>query len=320
MRPLSGSSSHLVSSSAIFLLLAAAACGGTSPGEGTQPGAGTSAGDAALSVYTVNYPLAYFTGRIGADEVDVVLPVALTEGDPAYAEPGAEVIAEMQGADLIVRNGAGYAQWFAMATLPTDKVVDTSAAFADRVIVEEGATTHSHGPEGEHTHSATAFTTWLDPQLAIAQAEAIETALATRRPAAAASFDANLTALRADLLDLDESFAAAAAAIGDAPLLASHPVYQYFARRYDLDLESVHFEPGIMPDESQWQGLAELHASHPARWMIWEAQPAADIAARLEAMGIGVVVIDPCATPPAAGDYLSVMRDNAAHLASAAAR
>jgi len=297
----------------------AAGCGGAETTGAPAP-AGADASDAPLAVYTVNYPLAYFAGRIGGDRMNVVLPAVLAQGDPAYAEPGAEVIGELQRADLIVRNGAGYAQWFATATLPTDRVVDASAAFADRIIVEEGAMTHSHGPEGEHTHSATAFTTWLDPQLAIAQAEAIEGALAARRPADASFFEANLASLRADLVALDERFAAAAAAIGNAPLLASHPVYQYFARRYDLDLESVHFEPDTMPDEQQWQALAELHATHPARWMIWEAQPDAAIAARLETMGIGVVVIEPCATPPAAGDYLSVMLDNVTHLESAAGR
>ncbi len=32
----------------------------------------------------------------------------------------------------------------------------------------EGATTHSHGPEGAHEHTGWAFTTWIDPQLTIA--------------------------------------------------------------------------------------------------------------------------------------------------------
>ena len=44
-----------------------------------------------------------------------------------------------------------------------------SAGFADRYI--EGETyTHSHGPGGDHEHGELAFTTWLDPTLAVEQA------------------------------------------------------------------------------------------------------------------------------------------------------
>jgi len=39
---------------------------------------------------------------------------------------------------------------------------DTSAGFADEIIVIEDGQTHSHGPEGEHSHNVTASVTWLD--------------------------------------------------------------------------------------------------------------------------------------------------------------
>jgi zinc transport system substrate-binding protein len=265
----------------------------------------------------VNYPLAYLAGRVGGASVEVTLPRELAQGDPAYAEPDADTVVALQGADLIVRNGAGYDPWFDRVTLPAATIVDTSAGFADRLISSEGAVTHSHGPAGEHSHDQTAFTTWLDPLLAIEQAEAIAAALSARRSQSAAAFDAGLAALRTDLEELDRRFAEATAPLADTPLLASHPVYQYFARRYELDLEAVQLEPWAMPTEAQWEALATLHAEHPARWMIWEAQPIAEIVERLQSMSIGVVVVDPCATPPDSGDFLSVMRDNAARLATA---
>ena len=312
-------------SASLALLLVSAACGGS---DGTETAGGTageareasmSAADVTpLTVYAVNYPMSYLTERVGGEHVEVVLPRVLAQGDPAYAQPDAEVIAAFQSADLIVRNGAGYAQWVDMVTLPAGKVVDTTAGIAERLIVLDNALTHSHGPEGEHSHDQTATTTWLDPLLAIAQAEAITAALSSQRPAATSAFDANLAALRDDLTALDEQLAAATAALADAPVLASYPIYQYFARRYGLDLEAVQLESWVEPTDEQWDELAALHTEHPARWMIWESQPVAAIVERLEGMGIGVIVLDPCATPPDDGDYLSVMRDNLANLSAAA--
>ena len=118
--------------------------------------------EAILSVYVVNYPLQYFAERIGGDLVEVLLPVPMGV-DPAHWLPTAEEILPFQQADLILLNGAGYAQWVARATLPETRVIDTSLPFRDRLIAPESGRTHSHGAEGEHSHADLASHTWLDP-------------------------------------------------------------------------------------------------------------------------------------------------------------
>jgi zinc transport system substrate-binding protein len=162
-----------------------------------------------------------------------------------------------------------------------------------------------------------AFTTWLDPTLAIEQAEAIRQSFSAGRPDQAAAFQARFNALRDDLSELDRQLENAARGFSGVPLLASHPVYQYFGRRYGLDLQSVHFEPDAHPDESGWQALAELTRTHPARWMLWEAEPRAETRARLSEMGITSIVVDPCSTPRQNQDYLDVMQANRGRLAAA---
>jgi len=122
-----------------------------------------------LTVYVVNYPLQYFAERIGGDGVHVEFPAPVDE-DPAFWSPDAETIAAYQQAWRILLNGAGYARWAQRATLPQSKLVDTSAGFRDRYIRVDDGVTHAHGPGGEHTHGEVAFTTWLDPTLAIEQA------------------------------------------------------------------------------------------------------------------------------------------------------
>jgi zinc transport system substrate-binding protein len=271
---------------------------------------------AAITVYVVNYPLKYFAERIGGTEVRVVFPAPADE-DPAFWTPDPETIAAYQQADLILLNGASYAKWTAIASLPQTRTVDTSASFADQYIEINDAVTHTHGPGGEHAHGEMAFTTWLDPRLAVEQARAITDALSVLRPDLEKEFMAGFSRLERDLLELDAALEKAFTAANDAPLVFSHPVYQYLERRYALDGRSVHWEPDEPPSESQWEELSELLVSHPAKWMVWEGEPAEATVARLRAAGLGSVVFDPCGNTPETGDYLAVMQQNAARVSEA---
>ena len=131
------------------------------------------------------------------------------------------------------------------------------------------------------------------------------------RPRHDAGFRERFAALERDLLEIDAKLEAAAEQIAGAPLLFSHPVYQYLRARYDLNAVSVHWEPGKMPDDAQWRELARVRAEHSAAWMIWEEEPLAEITARLERAGVRSMVLDPCAGPPALGDLLDCLRAGA---------
>jgi len=71
------------------------------------------------------------------------------------------------------------------------RLVDTSANVVDKLIPFDDSVKHQHGPEGEHSHQGTAFTTWLDPQLAIAQAKVLTNALIDLAPTSETQFLAN---------------------------------------------------------------------------------------------------------------------------------
>jgi len=266
-----------------------------------------------LSVYAVNYPLAYFAERVAGTHADVVLPVP-PGVDPAYWTPDVATIARIQEADLLLLNGAHYAKWLQWVSLRISRTVDTTAKFRDRYLPLQDSLTHSHGPAGEHAHGGTAFTTWLDFQQAALQASAIAEALGRKRPALRSTFQKNYGALAKDLAALDTELKAA---VSTRPLLASHPVYQYLARRYGLNLKSVHWEPDSIPNDAQWSELESLLASHPAEWMIWEGVPDPETERRLRQMGIRSLVFDPCANRPDEGDFLTVMRRNVDDLAAA---
>jgi len=298
----------------VVATLAVGACGG--PTDEGPPSAEPRAGEATLSVYVVNYPLAYFAERIGGDDVAVTFPAPPGE-DPAYWSPDPETVAAYQGADLILLNGADYAKWVAQASLPSAKLVDTGSAYADRLIALEEVVTHAHGPEGEHAHVGVAFTTWLDPTLAREQARAIAAAFEKARPGQAEDFRERLALLEADLDALDTRLQGAATALGDRPVLFSHPVYQYVQARYGLNGRSVHWEPDAEPSSRDWASLEKVLKDHPAKWMLWEAEPLPAVDSRLEELGVTSVVFDPCGRVPSAGDFLSVMRKNAGRVESA---
>ena len=304
----------------LALVLSLAGCAGPAPEGEVEADVPEPVIEAQLLVYTTNYPLAYFAERIGGDRVRVEFP-APSDTDPAYWSPTPDEIAAYQAADVILLNGAGYEGWVAKTSLPESRLVNTAAGFEDRFVVVEEAVVHTHGPEGEHEHENVAFTTWLDPLLATEQARAIRDAFAVRLPEAEAEFQSAFASLEADFAELDGRLDAWAEQVGAEPLLASHPVYQYLAARYDLDLRSVHFEPDEAPGAGAWRDLAALTSGHPARVMLWEATPMPGTEARLrEDMGIASVVFDPCAARPEAGDYLSVMRANADRLSAHANR
>lgn len=265
------------------------------------------------AVYATNYPLAYFAERIAGDLVEVHLPMP-DDIDPANWDPSDDAIEAFQSADLILLNGAGYAKWVEQAILPPSKLVDTSAALGDRLIVMEHSLIHTHGPQGGDSDGGTASTTWLDPSLAELQAAAVRDGLIRLLPTGKSALESGFTSLASDLKSLDGELEGIFTGLEKQPLLVSHPVYQYLARRYRLNIESVHWEPDQMPVEEEWSSLAQLLEKHPAKWMIWEGQPEPAISARLENLGVRSVVFEPCGSQPPTGDYLDTMNRNAGQM------
>jgi len=269
-----------------------------------------------LTIYTVNYPLQYFAQRIAADHAEVIFP-APPDVDPAFWKPDTETIRAYQKADLVLLNGAGYAGWVEKASLPRLRQVNTSVSFKDGYIAVQDGVTHSHGPAGDHSHAGTAFTTWLDLYQAVQQAESILHALVKKRPEYKVAFEQNFNALRDELMALDLKIQKRVASKAGQPMLASHPVYQYLARRYTLHIEGLQWEPDVVPGDAEWQRLRYTTESFPAQWMIWEKQPVAEINRRLDTMNIRTLVFDPCANRPGQGDFLDVMQQNVQNLSEA---
>jgi len=265
------------------------------------------------SIYVSNYPLQFFTKSITGDKLEIIFP-GKESNDPANWQPKPEQISSLQNADLIIINGASYEKWMENISLSASKVVNTTAKAEDKLIKYKEAVTHSHGPEGEHAHMGTAFTTWLDFSLGRLQAKAIYESLILHFPEHKESFLTNYQKLDAKLKSLDEQLIEIISKKPEAAVVFSHPVYQYFEKRYHVHGHSVHWEPETVITTDLWHDLEHAVDDHKVEWMVWENEPKAATEKYLEDKGIRSIVFNPCGNVPETGDFLSVMNNNMSEL------
>lgn len=262
-----------------------------------------------LKIVTTTAPLADMTEALGGDAVEVT--IAVPEGeDPMTFQLGADAIADIQQADLIILNGAGYAQWVSKASLPRAKVVNSAEWVADNFITNDQAVVHSHGGS-EHEHVALANTTWLDFDMFSFQVEEVAAALIKKAPEQKAEIEKNLAALQEELAVLDDRAKELLSPLPDA--IGSHPRYEYLARAYEIDIRALHWEAEDVPSAEQLAELDKMLAEQPAGLFIWELEPNPEAARLVAERGLKQVIFNP-------GDntrgFLKLMRANLDGLAA----
>ncbi len=286
----------------LIILLAVIACSGQQ-GKTSGP----------VVIAAVNYPVAFFAEKIGGALVKVELPIPAGV-DPAYWTPDEAALQLYQEADIILANGAGYAKWMEKASLPESKIIYTADRLNDRYLTVNETTTHSHGSEGEHEHMGFAFTTWLDFEIATAQAKAVYEALLGTMPQHKEELNVRFKQLKIELESFDRKLIEYSKSIRGKAFVASHPVYQYFGQRYHLEIYNLHWEPDKIPSQHEWENLISILKEHQTGTMLWEAEPLPKIRQELEKINLNLVVFDPCSNKPETGDFMSVMRENVASL------
>ena len=123
---------------------------------------------------------------------------------------------------------------------------------------------HRHGPDGDlhdhqHDHGGTAFTTWMDYDIASAQVAATAKALIAQLPEQKDAILARKDQLRQELQSLDQRMNLVGEKLKNQHFVVSHPVYQYWARAYQISVQSLHWEPEQTLDQA---ALAELRGNY----------------------------------------------------------
>lgn len=273
-------------------------------------------------VYTTFYPTYYFAQRIAGNLIQLECPTPEDE-DPifweAYKQP--EIVQQYQQADLIILNGAKFTKWVENVSLPQDKIVNTAKPFEKDFIIIKDATVHRHGDGKEHSHAGLDGHTWIDPINAKIQAKEIKKALGKLLPKHISILDANFTKLENDLEALNKTLIEYQKnEKSNQPLLASHPAYNYIARRFDWNIKNLDLDPEVMPSEETFTKIRKILQSHSAKFILWETYPKQEIAQRFkDELSLESIEFSPCELLSSEEkqqglDYLAIMKKNLENL------
>ncbi len=221
------------------------------------------------------------------------------------------LIEDLQEADLIIHSSLQDETWLDYISLPRSRMADASAGLAGDALASHDAIVHSHGPEGAHSHGKPALAPWLDLPLLLKQVKNIEDALHQKLPHAPA-IARNSQVLQADIATLHAQMTALGQSARDVQFFAPYAAYDYLARRYGLTIETLGWRRDGAPTDSQWRALAKQRKAGERAFILWPRQPAADVAERLKAMNIGVIVFNPLDAACADADVMAVIKQNIA--------
>jgi ABC-type Zn uptake system ZnuABC Zn-binding protein ZnuA len=199
------------------LAVLATACsdGGRSGGSG-DPGQGR-----VLEVVATTTQVADFARAVGGDQVRVTSLIKPNVDAHDY-EPSPADLDAVARADVVLQNGVGLEEWL-------DDTIKSSGFGGPVVDTSQGvALRQADGEPDPHI--------WQNPRNAQLMAANIERALAQAAPAAAARFQANLTAYTRQLEELDAEVARQVDSLANKKLVTDHDAFGYYVDRYGLEL------------------------------------------------------------------------------------
>jgi zinc transport system substrate-binding protein len=178
-----------------------------------------------LKIFASFYPIYDFVKKIGKDRVDVstIVPASI---EPHDFEPTAKQVIELQKADVIFINGAGFESW--INKIGNANVVDLSK---DLPIENIGSTPDPH--------------IWLDPNLVKAYSKTIFEKLISLDPQNTDYYTSNFNEFngKLELLNSDINMNLTNCDLND--FIAFHDAFGYFAKRYGLTQHSI---SGLSPE------------------------------------------------------------------------
>lgn len=232
-----------------------------------------------LTVYTTIYPLEDFTKKIGGEHVEVA-SIYPPGADAHTYEPTQKVILKIANADLFIYNGAGMESF-------TNKLTDTLSKENVKIVEStegislidhsheheeenEDGHDHDHGEEGHHHHDVDPHV-WLDPVLAMQQANSIKEALIELKPDAEEDFEKNYAAIKKQFEELDNKFRETVDHAPKKEILVAHEAYGYWEKRYGIEQISVTgLSPTNEPSQKKLAEIIEIAKEHELNYIIFE--------------------------------------------------
>jgi zinc transport system substrate-binding protein len=287
-----------------------AACSSTQ--ETATPQETTEVATKKIQIVAGFYPLAYAAEGIAGDLAEVV-SLAGPGVEPHDLELTPGDVAKINDADLVV-----YIPEFIPALDAVVKTLDQSKVInATQGITLISGDSHSH--EGEESHSeeeghsdesATDPHIWLNPNNMVLIGNSIAKALNALTSDSAinenrSSFENALTTLASD-------YTAKLANCSIKALVVSHEAFGYIANAYGFEQVGISgLSPEAEPSPARLAEVAKIAKAENATTIYYESLVDPKVAKTLaDELKITAEMLDPLESPPASGDYLSVMQQN----------
>lgn len=260
-----------------------------------------------MRVAATFYPLYEIAKQIGGDRVTVT-NVTPTGVEPHDFEPAASTIADLQNAKVFIYNGAALEPWVEKF-LPDFK--NTAVNASEGIDLIKGA-------EGTDPHY------WLDPKSAQHSVQTIRDALTAASPSDKDYFMQNATKYSLELSKLDDDIKSGLQTCNSRTVVASHDAFSYFAKRYNLTVESIAgLNPEVEPSAAKLAEITKLVRQKGITYIFYERLVSSKIADTIATeTGAKTAVFDPIEgltneDQQQGKTYLSIQRENLAALRTA---
>jgi zinc transport system substrate-binding protein len=287
-----------------------AACSSTQ--ETATPQETTEVATKKIQIVAGFYPLAYAAEGIAGDLAEVV-SLAGPGVEPHDLELTPGDVAKINDADLVV-----YIPEFIPALDAVVKTLDQSKVInATQGITLISGDSHSH--EGEESHSeeeghsdesATDPHIWLNPNNMVLIGNSIAKALNALTSDSA--IDENRSNFENALTTLASNYTAKLANCSIKALVVSHEAFGYIANAYGFEQVGISgLSPEAEPSPARLAEVAKIAKAENATTIYYESLVDPKVAKTLaDELKITAEMLDPLESPPASGDYLSVMQKN----------
>ena len=287
-----------------------AACSSTQ--ETATPQETTEVATKKIQIVAGFYPLAYAAEGIAGDLAEVV-SLAGPGVEPHDLELTPGDVAKINDADLVI-----YIPEFIPALDAVVKTLDQSKVInATQGITLISGDSHSH--EGEEAHSeeeghsdesATDPHIWLNPSNMVLIGNSIAQALSALTSDSA--INENRSGFENALTTLASDYTAKLANCSIKALVVSHEAFGYIANAYGFEQVGISgLSPEAEPSPARLAEVAKIAKAENATTIYYESLVDPKVAKTLaDELKITAEMLDPLESPPASGDYLSVMQQN----------
>ena len=220
---------------------------------------GCAQAEAPAQIAATTLPVWEFTSRI-ADGTGITVVRLVTEPVSCLHDYSLNVrqVKAVEAAELVVTSGAGLEEFMEDLLAGKEAVVDASCG----IEVLECAHVHDHTHDHGHHHEMDSHI-WLSPANAQAMARNIYEGLCAQYPQHKAVFEANFSALLADLGALEAYGKDQLSTLSSRELITFHDGFGYFAQAYDLHiLEAVEEESGSEASAQELKHLITIVREH----------------------------------------------------------